>query len=1107
VKLSRVAVRSLLHYWKTAAVVAFGVAVATTVIIGSLLVGASVNGSIRDAALSRLGSIDHALTSPRFIREELAGTERLQRIARLVVPAIIMQGALRNPDSGASLPRMNVVAVDDDFWGFYPGVTPPPLAGRHVAVNHTLARDLGVAEGGSLLLTVARQGAAPSNTLFAQRDREYTDCTTRLEVAAVLPDAGPGTFALRAGTGTPRNVFVSRKWLTEQIGQPGSANALLVNTSSANTAELQSAFDSACTLDDLGLKLVVDEKSSYLSLQSRALLLNPREVQVALDTATACGANAMRTSVYLADRIVREGSGKPGTSYAVVAGIEPPDGQTSGDFILLNPWASADVEAQVRDRIAVSYPVPSPDGTYTTKTLALTLRGEIDLMDPGLVPEFEGITDADAISKWHPPFPIDQKRVTWRDEAYWQKYRAAPKAFVSIDTVRAMWSESGTDRWVTGVQVMPPQGEELAALKDRFSQEFLGRFRAEDAGLVWRPVRALAMAASKGSTDFGVLFVSMSSFIVLAGAALAGMLMRLSVERRTAETGILLAAGFRMPDIRRVLFAECAVLAVAGALAGVPLGMLYAAGIMHGLRTWWTGAVGTSALWLHVDTPALAGGLACGLATGLAAIWWGAHKLLRRPVLELLSGEQPMPASPAAGQSRKLMLRAFVAALAAAALLFVLSLAHAIPTVPAFFGTGAALLGAGLAGSALLLFRRAGPHGRRAPLLWLAARNAGANRGRSMLAIALLACATFVIVTVAANERDFSQSDVTDQWSGTGGFSLRAVSSLPVHYDFGTPAGRAKLAFAPEDEPAWQDVKVFSFLLSSGDDISCLNLARPAAPRVLGVDDAMIDRNGFSVQVDTDDRGWNPWLLLKAPRKDGEVVGFGDSASVQWQLHKGLGDTVNVPDEAGRPVAVRMAGLLSGSILASELLVSNDNFRSMFPTEAAPRFFLIETPPGQAEAVAASLRRNLGDAGVEVRETREILNDLIGVQNTYLMTFLALGGLGLLMGTVGLVVVLLRNALERRREFALMLATGFKRRHLAALLVVENTGLLVVGLVCGAVAALVAVAPQLASVNSRVNWAGLVALVAGIIVVGLGSCVVAAASAVRGRSLDALRAE
>jgi len=49
------------------------------------------------------------------------------------------------------------------------------------------------------------------------------------------------------------------------------------------------------------------------------------------------------------------------------------------------------------------------------------------------------------------------------------------------------------------------------------------------------------------------------------------------------------------------------------------------------------------------------------------------------------------------------------------------------------------------------------------------------------------------------------------------------------------------------------------------------------------------------------------------------------------------------------------------------------------------------------------------------------------------MTFLALGGLGVILGTVGVVVVVLRSALERRGEFALMLAVGFEHRHLGSL--------------------------------------------------------------------------
>ena len=68
------------------------------------------------------------------------------------------------------------------------------------------------------------------------------------------------------------------------------------------------------------------------------------------------------------------------------------------------------------------------------------------------------------------------------------------------------------------------------------------------------------------------------------------------------------------------------------------------------------------------------------------------------------------------------------------------------------------------------------------------------------------------------------------------------------------------------------------------------------------------------------------------------------------------------------------------------------------------------------------------------------------VENSYLETFRALGALGLLLGTVGLAAVLMRNVLERRRELALLRAVGYRPRHLAVMVLAENLFLLVVGL-------------------------------------------------------------
>ncbi len=102
-----------------------------------------------------------------------------------------------------------------------------------------------------------------------------------------------------------------------------------------------------------------------------------------------------------------------------------------------------------------------------------------------------------------------------------------------------------------------------------------------------------------------------------------------------------------------------------------------------------------------------------------------------------------------------------------------------------------------------------------------------------------------------------------------------------------------------------------------------------------------------------------------------------------------------------------------------------------FPDESGYRFFLIETAEGQdAAAVKATLARGLAGFGLSVETAADRLAAFSTVENTYLLTFQSLGALGLLLGTFGLAAVQMRSVLERRRELALMRATGFGRRKL-----------------------------------------------------------------------------
>ena len=64
--------RSLRHSVGLHLATGAGVAMASAIICGALLVGDSVRESLRRLTNERLGSIDFALLAPRFVRAELA---------------------------------------------------------------------------------------------------------------------------------------------------------------------------------------------------------------------------------------------------------------------------------------------------------------------------------------------------------------------------------------------------------------------------------------------------------------------------------------------------------------------------------------------------------------------------------------------------------------------------------------------------------------------------------------------------------------------------------------------------------------------------------------------------------------------------------------------------------------------------------------------------------------------------------------------------------------------------------------------------------------------------------------------------------------------------
>jgi putative ABC transport system permease protein len=153
------------------------------------------------------------------------------------------------------------------------------------------------------------------------------------------------------------------------------------------------------------------------------------------------------------------------------------------------------------------------------------------------------------------------------------------------------------------------------------------------------------------------------------------------------------------------------------------------------------------------------------------------------------------------------------------------------------------------------------------------------------------------------------------------------------------------------------------------------------------------------------------------------------------------------------------------------------------------------------------LSRALQDFGLELTSTTDRLNAFNAVQNTYLGTFQILGGLGLLLGSAGLGIVVLRNVLERRGELGLLVAVGFRRRALQKLILSEHGALLGLGLGIGIVSAAVAVLPSLLSQGAQLPYVSLALTLGAVLLNGAAWTWLATKYALSGNLLDALRNE
>lgn len=1043
----RFVIHSIRFYWRSHLGVLLGAGLASAVLTGSLLVGDSVDGSLRKFALQRLGGIRYAMQTPNgFFAADLA-----KRVFPDAAAAVLQ---LRGMAIGEEhqVNQVQVLGCGSNLWKF--AGMDFQLLENEVALNRKLAAALDVEVGDEVSLRIEKPGLLPRDAPLASQDNDRS-VRGRFSVARILSNDELGRFSLSANQEVPYNAFVNARWLEGRTELEGKANLL--------AASQKTTLREVWNPGDFGLRF--REAGGVVQLESDGIYLEPEAARAAMAVPGAQG-----TLTYLVNSISNGGRSTPYSFVLAKEGLDLGD-----DGIIINRWLATELDVVKGDSVLVNYFELAANGKFLEQERGFRVHAILEMdelaMERGLAPAFPGLTDVDRCADWDVGIPMDEEQL--EDEAneeYWNRYKQTPKAIVSLKAGQEMWSNRFGK--LTGVRW---QKHDFIGLTPQ--EAFRKEFEPGAAGYVFRPVREQALASVEHAMDFGQLFVGMSFFLIVAALMLTGLLFVFGVQQRAEEMGILLATGWRPGQVRRAVLAEGGAVALAGSVVGAGLGIGYTKLLIAGLAGHWKGAVANSAIEYCGDASTVVVGASASFVCAMAAIAIAVWRQAKHSARELLMADfaSEFQLADAAGQAGSLRYISLACGLGAVGIAGYALVADVHSVTMPFFGAGALLLVSGILFFGELL-KREGRRGGLSHIGALALRNMGRRRGRSLTVVGLLACGTFLVFAVSSMKEDVA-AHADEPWSGTGGFAWFGRSTLPIT----DPVGDVRLR------------------VRDGDDASCLNLNRARTPRLLGVDpDAMSERHAFFAKED-------PWGLLNTELPDGMVPALvGDSDTAMWGLEAktGLveGTELDYADESGRTFKVKLVGKLPMrlSVFQGSLLISEKDFTERFPSEEGYRMFLMDEPAGS---------RRYERAGLDIVSSTDRLLEFYAVESTYLSMFLVLGALGLAVGSLGMGVVVMRNVQGQRAELALLRAVGYRDVHLEKLLFAEHGVLMGAGLVVGLVSAAVAMVPALFLSHSKVSPLFMAGLLAFVVLAGLLCVAAAIRLAMKGDALRGLRNE
>jgi len=871
--------------------------------------------------------------------------------------------------------------------------------------------------------------------------------------------------------------------------KPLKINRILVeNRNRLSSDDIYNSLKHLMKLSDIGLKLRMTGKTEEPELISDRVFIDESLIKKIKNVLPS----SAPIITYLGNRFKTKNRSTPYSFVsALPSSLYSEIGQ--GNEIIINSWLANDLGVVERDTVEMFWYSPDSLNRLIERNNKFIIKRIVEIKgiwsDSLLMPDFPGISGRESCSDWDAGVLIKMNDIRKKDEDYWKKFRGLPKAFINYNKGKELWGNN----FGPATSIRFPKGISEKEIEDKLK----GSIDPVKTGFSITNLSSESVKAASESVDFGTLFISLSFFLILASVVLLSLAVSSYFDSKKDQIFTLFAIGFKNRKIEKLLLFESGFIAIIGALAGTLIGCFVNILIIRLLNSVWRGAVQTDTLKNFFSLlPMLTGFLLTLFFTLVFMI----VKIKRHLKHLNLEGKEIIINY----NSKRNFTFLLISIIVTISLLFLSAFYKDQQLLFCFAGGTVLLITQILFWQYYLTKQKPFTGAFSRNINNLSQKYFSFYPSHAVAPILFIAAGIFTVFITGANKMNFNEEHL-NRSGGTGGYLLWCENTIPVKEDLNSVSGKKKLGI---DDEQLKDLHFVSARKSSGNDASCLNLNHVTAPPLLGIDPAdFISKSSFSfskkISLANID---NPWQYLNITSENNTIYGIADQTVIEWGLKIKPGDTLILKAESGQPLNVIIAAGLKSSIFQGYVIIGMKNFSKYYPSISGSSIFLVDGNPELAGIYKNVLNERLENYGTNIELTSGRLASFYKVTNTYLSVFGIFGAFGMIIGIAGLGFVLLRNYNHRKREFALMLATGFPLRTIKRMIVSEQVSILFAGVTTGVISALIATLPSIKT-SHDIPWLSLILMILAILITGLTALLISVMAVTKSSLILSLKRE